>query len=275
MSNILKTKEDLIKLKEYIDLIRYGWLKKDNMEIIVDGILPKDSDGNRMVGSKVVEKGRRTAIYIPNFNTIEFSVDKCRDWVINNLEDLSKYYNVEDQKSFGYYLSLFIMLHEVEHSYQYLMGQGKIEAPCKLVQGGYKHLTELMIKPNDILPRPIKTTRRYISIVKYYQRQEEYALERNANVEAFSTILALAYESGNEEMIRVFTNLTRSYMSIGYLEDSEGVFYHTFKDILMMDKFKKINDTGDLNIDEKIRYGLAIPNYKRLEFLDKVKRRTV
>ena len=274
MSNTVKTKEDLEKLKEYIKLIKRGWFTVDSMETMVNGLLPRDDSGNLLVNSKIRESGGRTGIYLPRYNTIEFSVDKCRQWVINNIEDLGKAYNVIDMKSFGYYLSLFIMLHEIEHSYQYLMGQGKVESPCEIVKGGYKSLTEMLIKPNDILPRPIKQTRRWISLALYYKNQDMYALERNANVEAFSTILALAQESGNEEMIRVFSSIAESFMCIGYQEDNKGVFYHTFKDILMMDKYKKLKNVKGLSIDDKIRYGLEISDPARMQLLGKIKRRT-
>ena len=274
MSSNIKTREDLMKLKEYIELIKRGWLTVDSMELMVNGLLPKDSAGNPLVNSKIKKSGGQTGIFLPRFNTIEFSVEKCRQWVIDNLEDLSKEYGVQDQKTFGYYLTLFIMLHEVEHSYQYLMGQGKVDSPCDTLKGGFKTLTELLIKPNDILPRPIKQTRRAVSLILYYKNQNMYALERNANVEAFSTILALAQDSGHEEMIRVFSDLTNACLSIGYTEDGKGVFYHTFKDILMLDKYKKINNNNSLSVDDKIRYGLEIPDYMRREFLGKIKRRT-
>ena len=275
MSDELKTKESLIKLKECIEIIRYKWLTIGSMEEMVDMILPRDEEGMLLVNPIVKENGTKTAIFIPRFNSIEFSVLKCRQWVIDNLQDLSKYYNVTDQKTFGYYLSLFTMLHEIEHSYQYLMGQGKTSAPCKLVQDGYKALTELLIKPDYILPRPIKQTRRWISLIQYYRNQDMYSLERNANVEAFSTILQLAQESGNEEMIRVFTDMLNVYMGIGYQEDGKGAFYHTFSDIKMMDTYKRINNIGELSIEEKVRYGLEIPNYVRNDLLKKIKGRTI
>lgn len=275
MSNIVKTREDLVKLKEFIKLIQTKWFNKDSMEEILTGILPKDENGKLLVNYNVNKEGSRTAIYIPRYNVIDFSIEKCKRWVIDNLEDLGKFYNVEDMRSFGHYLSLFIMLHEVEHSYQYLIGQGKVECDIPMVKEGYKTLTELMIRPNYILPHPIKQTRRAISLICYYRKQNEYVLERNANVEAFSTILALAYDSGNEEMMRAFTDLTRTYMSIGYLEDNKGAFYHTFEEILMMDKYKRINNTASISEDERMRYGLEIADYKRFELLEKVKRRTV
>ena len=275
MSDELKTKESLLMLKECIDIIQHRWLSVSSMEEMLDMMVPKDQEGKQLVKPIIKDNGTKTGIYIPRFNTIEFSVLKCRQWVVDNLQDLSKYYNVTDQKTFGYYLTLFIMLHEIEHSYQYLVGQGKVEAPCKMVQSGYKTLTELLIKPDYILPRPIKQTRRWISLIQYYRNQNMYALERNANVEAFSTILQLAIDSGNEEMIRVFTDMTNAYMGIGYQDDCKGVFYHTFKDTLMMDKYRKIKVLDTLSIDEKIRYGLEIPNYKRTELLTKIKGRTV
>lgn len=274
MSNIVKTKEDLAKLKEYIKIIQTKWLNKDTMGEILDGIIPTDALGNKLVNVVIKKDGRRTALFLPKYNTVEFSIDKCKQFVIANIEDLDKFYSIKDKKSFGYYLSLFIMLHEVEHAYQRLIGQGKVECDIPVVKNGYRELNELMINPNYILPRPIKVTRRYISLMCYIRNQEKYALERNANVEAFSALLALAYDSGNEEMIKIFTDMTQSYMCIGYEDDSKGVFYHTFKDILMMDKYRRFCDETPVSDEDRIRYGLEIPDYKRLELLSKIKRRT-
>ena len=274
MSNIVKTREDLVKLKEYIKLIQTKWLTKDTMEEIITGIIPKDANGNNLVNVKIMPDGRRVALYSASTNTVEFSIEKCKKWLIVNLEELSHLYGVEDKKLYGYYLSLFVMLHEVEHSYQYLIGQGKVDCSIPMVKNGYKTLTELIIKPNYILPHPIKEIRRAIALYNYLGDQFNYVIERNAHAEASSALLALAYENGHKEMIDVFTDMNDCYLSIGYTDDCKGSFYHTFKDLYMMDKYRRICDGTSVSVEDRIRYGMEIPNYKRLELLDKIKRRT-
>ena len=72
-----------------------------------------------------------------------------------------------------------VLTHEVEHSYQYLIGKEVVPASCKMLQQGYKCLSELLVPKDYILPRPIKQVRRVISVISYKRRENEFLLETN------------------------------------------------------------------------------------------------
>lgn len=275
MSNIIKTKEDLYELREKLQLLKKESLRRETLKETVDLVLPKDENGRELINSRIKDWGGRTAIFVPRYRTIEFSVEKCQEWVIQNMKDLAEMYDIKDKDELQSYLSLFIILHEIEHSYQYLMGQKQIEAPCELMQAAYKRLNDLLTKQEYIIPRPIKEIRRIIALIQYYKKQEDYALERNANIEALGNMLALAERNDNEEIMRMLTNMIRTFMIVGYEEDRFGVFYHTFKDIGMYRVYKSINHISGPNMDQRALYGLEISEEKREEVMRKAKGRTI
>ncbi len=275
MSNIIKTKNDLYELKEKLQLLKEQSLRRETLKETIDLVLPKDENGNDLINSRIKDCGGRTAIFVPRYRTIEFSLEKCQEWVVQNMKDLAEMYGIKDRDELESYLSLFIILHEVEHSYQYLMGQKQIAAPCELMQAAYKRLNDLLTKQEYIIPRPIKEIRRMIAIIQYYKKQEMYALERNANIEALGNVLALAQCNGNEEIMRMLTDMIRTYMTIGYENDRLGVFYHTFKDIGMFGVYKSINHTSGVDMDKRALYGLEISEEKREEVMLKAKGRTI
>ena len=275
MSNIIKTEEDLLKLKEKLQLLKEESLRRETIKEVIGFALPKDKNSHDMINSRIRDWGGRTALFVPQHRTIDFSVEKCQEWVVKNLNDLSEMYGIKDQEELKSYLSLFIILHEVEHSYQYLIGQKQIEAPCELMQEAYKRLNDLLTKQDYIIPRPIKEIKRLRALIQYYKNQENYVLERNANIEAFGNILALAQYNGNEELMRMFSNMIRLYMTIGYENDSLGVFYHTLKDIGMSGIYKTISYPSNLDMDKRALYGLEISEEKREEVMLNAKGRTI
>ncbi len=273
MSHIIKSQEDITKLKECILLLKKEGMNPDSLNIIINRIMPRDYHGF-LVDYKIKEKGLKTAEFIPRYGRVDFSIYKCIDWVNSNTIDLVELYKIGDRETLRSYLSLLLLMHEVEHSYQYLMGKRLIDAPCEIVSEGYRTINNLLIKPNDVLPHPIRDVRRAISLIQYYRKQNFYVLERNAQVEALGGMRQLAYDEGHREMMELFSDMAKSYILMGYEKDNKGSMYHTFKELLMMDYYNRINKKEEIAPSEAIRYGLEIPNEVREEVLRKVKGRT-
>ena len=114
-----------------------------------------------------------------------------------------------------------------------------------------------------------------VSLVQYMKKPNSYVLERNANVEGFNALRVLAHENKNEEMLKVFNDMTRTSMTIGYETDTSGCFYHTFKDLHMMREFNKMNITEGMTMRDRIFYGVDIDENAREQLLSLAKRRTV
>ena len=267
MANIGKNKDELVRIKRSLEMIKAIGFSREAVEYALLNVLPKDKD-SIMVRYRVRDWGGKTAVFFPHLNMIDLSVEKCQEWVLKNSKDFIQLYNIKDVEKFKNYLSLFIILHEVEHAYQHLIGDGKLEAPCKLVKEGYKSLNNLLIKPNCVIPHPIKDVKRAISLVQYCKKQNDYVLERNANVDAFNALRLLAAHLGDEEMYLVFKNMLETCLTIGYEVDTKGCFYHTFKDLHMMNVFNKINNTDGLTSEDRVFYGVDIDDSIREKILE-------
>ena len=273
MSDILKNREDLVRVKRSLEMIKAIGFNREAVEYALLNILPK-TNKELMVRYRVRDWGGKPGYYIPYANVLDISVEKCQEFVVLNAKDLVEIYGVKDIDKFKNYLSLFILLREIERVNQYLIGQGKLEAPCKLVKDGYKSLSDVLVKPNCLVPHPIKDIRRSISLIQYHKKPNSYVLERNANVEGFNALRAVAYENKDEEMLQVFNDMTKTCLTIGYEEDAMGSFYHTFKDLRMMSEFKKINNTDGLSIDQRVFYGVDIDEEARDKVMLQAKGRT-
>lgn len=267
MSNIIKGSQDLLMLKDFMKEMQKNDLDKSLIEVILENLLPSNYGGDLLVEYRVSEKGNTAGIFIPEYNLVKVSVNRMKDWLNNNAKDLAEFYNIEDELTLKHYLFLFILTHEIEHSYQYLMGIEKIESPCKLVQAGYKNIFDLLLTDHSILPRPIKKTRKLISTVLYKKNEERYVLERNANIESLDLLCKYALYSQDEEFYELFSDMKNSFTALGYLENTIGSMEETYRKIFMYDKFKKINNQFEMNMSDRVQYGLGIDEETRNKVL--------
>lgn len=257
MSNILKSKNDLDLLKDIINYLNANDISKFYLDEILKFFIPKDNN-NFLINYNIKERGFITAAFIPKMENITMSVNKIYKWLNENTYYLTETFNVKDEKILRSYLFLFLITHEIEHSYQYLMAKGKIEVPYNFISKGYSGLFEILNPKESIMPRPIKDIRRMIALVLYNVKENSYVLERNANVESTDLLCRCALNMNREDMYKVFNKLKNDFMKFGYTNDTIGSFQETYKKILMYDKYKKIFNNVDVSEEERIRYGLEI-----------------
>lgn len=162
-----------------------------------------------------------------------------------------------------------MITHEIEHSYQYLMAKGKVNAPCQMIQSGYQGIFALFNRNSSIIPRPIKETRELISYLLYKKNENLYILERNANLEATDLLCQLALFTGRDDIYKIFNEMKNTFMSVGYTDDNQGNLKETYQKILMYDKYKKFYQENNMSEEDKIRYGLNISEQTRARILGK------
>lgn len=273
MSHIIKDTIDLDVVKYFYKNLDIDNLSIKFLEEVLEEFLPRDNNNDLLVKYDVKEKGIHTAIYYPSSNHIILSIVKLQNWLRLNGYDLANYYNISNLSSFEKYLLMYVLTHEIEHSYQHLMALGKIDSPCQLVRDGYNGITDLFIKKSYIIPRPIKEVRKSLSVFLYKMHENEYVLERNANVESLDLVSKLADSNGDKEAFDAFINMLHTFMILGYTNNSQGSFYETYKGILMEDKYNKINQDHNLSFEDAVRYGLPIKEEERNKVLSLVKKR--
>lgn len=268
MGNIVKNNNDFVYLKNLITVIENLDITKDMVEEILEDLIPKDSVKNNLINFRVSENGNVTAIFYPKYESIHVSINKMKEWLAFNSKDLAEYFGIQNSELFKKYLFLMVLTHEIEHSYQYLIGKGIIAAPCKMIQQGYKALTELMVPKEYIIPRPIKQVRRVVSVIAYKKRENEFLLERNAQYDSLSLLASIALSNGHDEIAGVFNSMKNSFAVAGYTQNTDGTLVNTFKDIYMKDKLSKIEDDSELlDMNERFRLGLPVDEKTRSRIL--------
>lgn len=268
MSHIIKSESDREYLSNLVfDIVDNGF-DKEKVEDILSNIIPKDVNDKILINYNVRETGGATAIFIPRYKVIQVSIDKINSWLDNNIQDLTEMYSIKDREILKSYLVLMILTHEVEHSYQYLIGKGIIDTPCKMLQQGYRTLTELMVPKDYIIPRPVTQIRRVISVIKYKSRENEFLLERNAQYDSLSLLASVAGTNGHDDIMGMFISMKNIFAKAGYIRNADGTLVNTFKDICMGDKLKRFDeDYEKLDMMERFRLGLPIDEKTRKRVL--------
>lgn len=276
MSYIYKDKETLLLIKDFLNTLEknglhHGTLKQTDVFAFLSAILPKDSQNKNLITGVVNEKGMQPAYFNQGTESIFINLNEILTWLDQSIihiapviEDL----NIPKDK-IARYLVAFVMAHEVEHSYQYLMGKSIIAAPCQILQIAYKDLYDLLSALNKKISI-CQQTRRTISRTRYVKDRENFLLERNANIEAYDLLKRFALFNNDEEIHAFFTWLENGFRGVGYVKNTKGCLVHTYKSLLMGDRLRKINsDIDTLSEDEKIRYGLEISKDTRQKVLTK------
>ena len=255
-------------LSNLVDYILNNDFDKSVIESILCNIIAKDSNGSALVKYVVREKGNNTAIFIPKYEVIEVSMEKLRKWIDSNGSDLMEMFKVDNKPLLDSYLLLMVLLHEIEHSNQYLVSKGLLESSCVCIKEAYKSLFDLLIPKDYVLPRPIKVVRRTISIIAYKSRENEFLLERNAQFESLGLLAQMALERENNEIGDMFIKMQKIFGIAGYKDNCDGALINTFKDIYMGDQLTKFSyDYDSLTVEERYRLGLPIDQDTRKRIL--------
>jgi len=268
MSNIIKQQNDLIILSDIIKYVSHHDLSEDYIAEILKCIIPS-INGETLIGYQVKEKGIETALFDSKYGCIRANLNQINNWLAKNTNDFEKNYHFQDTNILKAYLFIFMITHEIEHSYQYLMAKGVVDAPCKMIQSGYQKIFALFNRNSSIIPRPIKETRELISYLLYKFNENFFILERNANVEATDLLSQLAVFTGRDDIYNIFNEMNEQFTLIGYFEDSRGSLKETYQKILLYDKYKKFFEQPKMSEEAKMRYGLTITEDTRHKILKK------
>ena len=268
MGHIIKTQEDFTYLCDLVKDIYINGFDKKQAETALERIMPRDDNGKLLINYNVRQKGGHTAIFIPRYEVINISLQNLYYWIDRNSEDLAEMYEIENRRLLGSYLCLMVLMHEIEHSYQYLMAKGILDAPCKMLKEGYKTLFDLMIPKDYVLPRPIKQVRRAVSVIAYKRRENEFLLERNAQFDSLGTLANVAFENEHHDIRGVLMDMRNTFATAGYTKNNNGPLVNTFKDILIGDKLKRLEcDYEHIDMIDRYRLGLPVDEETRKRIL--------
>lgn len=256
--------EDLNLLSTYLKELKGNGLSKELLESILYDYIPK-KDNISLIKYRVNETGNAMAAFMLKSKFIVASISKLNEEVLpleENKSDLKPEY-----EDIGYYFVLGVLLHEIEHSKQYLMSEKKIEAPNNVLLNAYKEIFKMLGGVHTILPRPIKLVRNTTSNILYFKEPYKYFVERNASIESDNIITSLALYNDRKEISELYNDEKVINESIGYTNNTDGSIKETFDKLLMSRKFNRINHNIDLCEEDRVKYGFSISNETREKVL--------
>ena len=168
-----------------------------------------------------------------------------------------------DEEAIRNYITIGIIAHEVEHSYQYLMSKGIINSPNDVVKDAYKYIFDITLG-KDFEGKNIDLLQEL-----YIENQNKILLERNAEIERFDLLMKLAEYNSRNDLHGLFKWLKDWHQTFGYHNSNIGSIHETFKILQLEDLFLKFNHNVIMDDDERMRYGFPISDELRLKILKK------
>ena len=268
MSNIIKNENDIKNINIILEKINKNGIDNEVLESLLDTTLPK-KDNNKLINYYISKSiFNNIAQFNPQNKCIALNPNNINKWLDSNTNDFYKYLEKTDKNILKNYLLLFMITHEIEHSYQYLMSKNIIESKTDIISNGYKYIFELFDN-KSIIPRPIKDTRKNISLLLYKKNENNYILERNANIESLDLITKISQYNDQIEINELFNDMKILFLKQGYINNNIGTLEETYKKILMYDKYKNFIHNTNLNNIDRINLGLNINEEERKELLKK------
>lgn len=246
---------DLDYFKYLLRLLKEDDYKIDDVIKIVNYLLPKDNNGELLVGYNIYDNGKNISNYDICMNEINLSINYARLWIDKN-KNMFYDFNlcVRDNEYFEVYMFVFVIVHEIMHSYQNLMANNVILSPSVFVRDGYKKILDnFMFNFNDIY-----RIRQLFANIMYQYNRNISVIERNANVEACMLLRDISYQLKNLDISRMFNNAMNDQLLSGYIYNNRGSFEETYKKMFLMKEYNKLIDDNSLSIEDRIRYGLPI-----------------
>ena len=268
MSNIKCEKKDLLFLKDFISDIKNNGLSRDSIETALNNMIPS-KNGKLLVRYHISEKGLTTAAFFSQSNIIKISLNGANEWLNKNIKDFMTGLKASDEQTLRSYFILFMLSHEIEHSYQYLIGKGIVESPSVVLKNAYKGIFDLLNPKDSIIPNPISKFRNLISIILYKINQNLYLLERNANVESLDLVCQCALFNDREDIFNLFNDMRKTFLKCGYQTSGIGSVEETYQKILMHNKYKKFYKCEHFDEENLVRFGFNINDEVRNKILVK------
>ncbi len=249
MTEINKTKDYLNLLATYLEKMAKKPVDLDYLNEFYDTFSIKDNKQKPIV-KKTYSKEDKLLYYNFNNNSLNIDIDAYNNGILYMKEELKPpFSNIKD---FECYLGLFMLLHELEHSYQGAIGWKYLASPSTLLNSCYDLFLEFCMEFN-YKNNPVSNLR----YILYNKKAEYTVIERNANIEALRTVIDLANLENKKEYALYFQKLLKYYYYVGY-ENKDGVIINTLKIIGKYKKAKGFNELDNFSLSDKVRYGMPL-----------------
>lgn len=256
----LNQKDDLLKLKSIVEQMKEEGINFELFKKFYYVISPKLGD-EELIQDRIREKGLISMRFYPQYSSINGSYNFLDNWSEANKNCFEDFCNVKDTELFKLYLKLYAISHEVEHAYQKLCASGIFTSGSEQVNALYRYLFDLYSKQDTILPHPIRDVARIVSLALYKKNENQFFVERNANVESFDFVSKLALECNDEEIYEAFHEGRKHVLPVGYIGSNMGSVYDTYKNMKRLRAYKFYSNQealDKLSDEDRVRLGLPI-----------------
>lgn len=256
MSHIIKSDKDIENVDKQLILLQERGFNAEVLEEILKGFIPKN---DRFQVETYIDDFCDEVAFFPEYKRIQISPTYLQNYIFRLIDSIGdKNCNFNQDELFRYYV-IFVLAHEVEHVYQYLIGYNYIDYPYNLVKEIYGNLIFLDKKINSIHRQLLVNKINKASLV----------FERNANVEAYDLLCKLAEYENNLSIKRFFDNQLSYYLKLGYTQHCNGTVEQTYNELLLMFLYKSLPKGENIPVDIRLRYGLPVDKEIRKKLLKK------
>lgn len=251
MSHIINSEKDIKILSQQLEKIRSKGYTDDVFEEVINILKP-----NNKFFPIDVKPGNITAFF-PKEGCITFCVEGLKKYLDKQLEDVVEKFTPKLQKELYDNYIFLSLIHEIEHYYQYLIGEKYIDFPYQIVSDGYKNLWSTELYLRDTIINPIYTGIKIIRWV-YYSNKEYYLNERNANIEAYDILVKIADYENNKDLLEFLKKQLLYLLSVGYDQKYNGSMEKSYIKTWKHSTYKSFDHTEEIPIQDRVRYGLPI-----------------
>lgn len=269
MLQLEKNEENILYFKKFIDDYCTNGLDVKKIEELLYYFQPLDFENNKLVDIIINEKGKEVPLFDYKESNIVINVVGLVNYLKTLRNGFEYLYGEKNLQRCSGYLILLGIIHELEHSYQFYMGENKVESPCKLVSEGYK----IIMNYFSFSTVNNANFRWLISVIRYIKRAGFSVLERNANIEALYALIEVARYCEDDDILDFITKIKNGYLSVGYYKNIKGSMEETINILKLQDLFAQCDHNIDLSMKDRVRYGLQIDEEtrKKILALDKFK----
>ena len=261
--NFKNEKDYLNKLQYFLNKLRSNKIDMKFIKDFYDTFIIYDN--NEPLSNYCYEENNQVLLsFIPHSNLLKINLDSYL-YTVNYIKESFKYLNdCINDIDFDNYIGIYVLLHELEHSYQYLIAEDKIDAPL-IVACTYKLVYDYVYKERKI--ETFKEALKQRNRIKRFKKQcGHLVLERNANVEALNKTLELIKLENNKTEEILFEEALMANILMGYNDEREGALIETIKLLKLLPELKGVKEINDYNFYDKLRYGMPL-NKEELEKL--------
>ncbi len=262
MSHLIKDQKDIISYINYINTIEKEGVNVSLIEEIIINML-NINDLNEFVHYNVMndDKNPYSLEFVPKKKIINVSMQHIYYLLNMHSYVFKKEFNVKNIDRLKGYIVLQLLSHEVEHACQYSMGKKIMSCSNSVIAKSYKNLFDVIINYN-------KSNRNMSIVDKYLEKSDYLLIERNANIESYDLVIKCASLDEKKDIADAYKDILKSWIILGYKDNSKGSIYETYKLIGMMREYYRFNHIVFMNDEERIRYGFPILEKDRKKVLN-------